>query len=55
MPPARERPCYLVPLRWETDRGTGELTSYLRHLAATCQVLVVDGSPEPVFARHDRA
>jgi hypothetical protein len=52
--PAPSRPCYVLPLRWETDRDTGELTGYLRRVAATGQVIVVDGSPDAVFARHHR-
>ena len=46
---------YLLPLRWQADRDTGELTSYLRDMARVCQVVVVDGSPDAVFARHRRA
>jgi hypothetical protein len=49
------RPCYLLPLRWQEDSGAGELTAYLRHIARTCQVVVVDGSPDPVFLSHRRA
>lgn len=48
------RPCYLLPLRWETDDGLAELTGYLRSVAKSCDVLVVDGSPEPLFLRHRR-
>jgi hypothetical protein len=47
------RPCYLLPLRWQTDSsGLAELTGYLRRISATCDVLIVDGSPPGVFARH---
>jgi hypothetical protein len=53
--PAPGRDCYLLPLRWQQDHGSGELTAYLRGLARLCQVIVVDGSPDPVFARHHRA
>jgi hypothetical protein len=54
-PPAG-RPCYLLPLRWQDGQdGLGELTGYLCQIARHCDVVVVDGSPEPVFARHDRA
>jgi hypothetical protein len=50
------RPGYLLPLRWQDgQQGLGELTGYLRQIARHCDVVVVDGSPEPVFARHDRA
>jgi hypothetical protein len=50
-----ERPCYLVPLRWQADSDAGELTAYLRHIARRCQVVVVDGSPDGVFLSHRRA
>jgi hypothetical protein len=47
------RPCYLLPLRWQTDKSAlAELTGYLRQISATCEVLIVDGSPPPIFARH---
>jgi glycosyl transferase family 21 len=50
---AAARPCYLLPLRWQTDSsGLAELTAYLRQISTTCDVLVVDGSPPQVFARH---
>src|SRR5690242_11282578 len=47
--------CYVLPLRWQADDDAGELTAYLRRLAGLCQVVVVDGSPDAVFARHHRA
>lgn len=50
-----EHPCYLLPLRWRTDSDAEELTAYLRHIAGTCEVVVVDGSPDPVFLSHHRA
>lgn len=47
------RPCYLLPLRWQHDKSElTELTSYLRQVSARCDVLIVDGSPPQVFARH---
>jgi hypothetical protein len=47
------RPCYLLPLRWQTDSsGLAELTGYLRQISVTCDVLIVDGSEPQVFARH---
>jgi Glycosyl transferase family 2 len=50
------RPCYLLPLRWGHGRhDPGELARYLRQVAQWCDVLVVDGSPEPVFRAHQRA
>jgi hypothetical protein len=49
------RPCYLLPLRWQAEGAElAELTGYLRHISARCDVLIVDGSPPPVFARHQR-
>jgi len=52
---APERPCYLLPLRWQADSGAEDLTAYLRDIARTCQVVIVDGSPEDVFVSHHRA
>ena len=51
------RPCYLVPLRWQEadSSGLAGLTGYLRRISATCDVLIVDGSPPLVFARHHRS
>jgi hypothetical protein len=47
---------YVLPLRWSTaaeERGLPELTGYLRWLAGHAEdVLVVDASPDPLFARH---
>jgi hypothetical protein len=52
---AAGHPCYLLPLRWPEGRDATELTAYLRHMARLGQVIVVDGSPAAVFARHHRA
>jgi hypothetical protein len=53
---AAGRPCYLLPLRWQEDGDRlAELTRYLRHISATCDVLIVDGSPPPFFAVHQRS
>jgi hypothetical protein len=50
------RPCYLLPLRWQADSsGLAGLTGYLRHVSATCDVMIVDGSLPLVFARHHRS
>ncbi len=43
---------YVLPLRWDDDEGLGELTAYLRELSRWARVLVIDGSPAPVFAQH---
>jgi hypothetical protein len=46
---------YVLPLRWDEDSGLDELTGYLRWLRAHARVIVVDGSPPALFARHARA
>ncbi|MEW9532914.1 glycosyltransferase [Microbispora sp. NPDC049125] len=43
---------YVLPLRWEDDTGLEELTAYLRMIAQHARVIVVDGSPARLFARH---
>lgn len=44
---------YVLPLRWTRPGPIGELSAYLRGVAEEVdEVLVVDGSPEPVFAEH---
>ncbi len=46
----------MLPLRWRDDLGCEELASYLAWLAEACdEIIVVDGSPESVFAVNDRA
>jgi Glycosyltransferase like family 2 len=46
---------YVLPLRWSDDSGLAELTDYLRRLSRHAHVIVVDGSPPPLFAAHARA
>ncbi|MFI5929178.1 glycosyltransferase [Micromonospora sp. NPDC051543] len=46
---------YVLPLRWHTDAGLDELTGYLRRLSGLVDVIVVDGSPPELFARHAAA
>ncbi|GAC1423631.1 MAG: hypothetical protein NVSMB57_16200 [Actinomycetota bacterium] len=47
---------YVLPLRWESDAAFDELSRYLRWLCAIVDdVVVVDGSPAALFARHARA
>jgi hypothetical protein len=46
---------YVLPLRWSDDAGLAELTGYLRRLSRHARVIVVDGSPAPLFAAHARA
>ncbi|MGI5523330.1 glycosyltransferase [Micromonospora sp. CA-259024] len=55
MSPARLPMTYVLPLRWHTDSGLAELTSYLRWLAGRAEVLVVDGSAPELCARHAEA
>jgi hypothetical protein len=43
---------YVLPLRWSDDAGLDELTTYLTWLSRHVRVIVVDGSPAPLFARH---
>jgi hypothetical protein len=47
---------YVVPLRWAEPGPIEELAGYLRLIAAEVgEVLVVDGSPTPLFERHATA
>lgn len=47
---------YVLPLRWAEPGPIGELASYLRGIAGEVEeILVVDGSPEPLFGWHAEA
>jgi len=47
---------YILPLRWAEPGPIEELSVYLRSIAeVTDEVLVIDGSPAPVFAEHATA
>ena len=47
---------YVLPLRWSEPGPIGELSAYLGSIAgAVDEILVVDGSPAPVFAEHTAA
>jgi hypothetical protein len=46
------RATYVLPIRWRDDRDLEELTTYLRGLPDWLELIVVDGSPDPLFARH---
>lgn len=47
---------YVLPLRWAESGPIEELRAYLRSIAAVVdEILVVDGSPAPVFAEHAAA
>jgi len=48
----RLRAGYVLPLRWTEDSGLAELTRYLAWLGRRLDVIVVDGSPEPIYSRH---
>lgn len=43
---------YVLPIRRSSVEDLGELTAYLQDVASWCDVVVVDGSPPPVFAAH---
>jgi hypothetical protein len=47
---------YVLPLRWTEPGPIGELANYLRSIAPRVdEILVVDGSPEPLFGDHAEA
>jgi hypothetical protein len=47
---------YVLPLRWAESGPIEELSAYLRSIvAAVDEILVVDGSPPPLFAEHATA
>jgi hypothetical protein len=47
---------YVLPLRWSGPGPIDELASYLRSLGGTvAEVLVIDGSPSPLFESHAEA
>lgn len=47
---------YVLPIRREQYAGdVAELAAYLHRIAARAEVIVVDGSPPPVFAAHARS
>lgn len=48
---------YVLPLRWTRAGAPDEMekmTSYLQELAGHLEVIVVDGSPDPLFVEHHR-
>lgn len=50
------RVSYVLPLRWVKPGPIEELSEYLHSIVAvTDEILVVDGSPAPVFAEHAKA
>jgi hypothetical protein len=46
------RATYVLPIRWSDDTGLAELTAYLQTLPDWVELIVVDGSPAPLFERH---
>ncbi|MGM1030445.1 MAG: glycosyltransferase [Actinomycetota bacterium] len=49
---------YILPLRWDaatSRRELADLTDYLAAMPAWAEVIVVDGSSEPIFAEHHAA
>jgi hypothetical protein len=45
---------YVLPLKWASDTGIGELTLYLARLARWMDVTVIDASPAELYGRHHR-
>jgi hypothetical protein len=53
---ADPRVSYVLPLRWAESGPIEELSAYLASIAEVAdEILVVDGSPAPVFAEHAAA
>lgn len=50
--PAEFSATYILPLRWTRPGPLTEVTAYLAMLAQTLEVIVVDGSPRPLFNLH---
>jgi hypothetical protein len=52
-PPKLEQSAYVLPLRWREPGPIAELASYLRWVSGeVSEVLVIDGSPSPVYEAH---
>jgi hypothetical protein len=49
------RATYVLPIRWSDDAELDELTAYLGALPDWIELIVVDGSPAPLFERHASA
>ncbi|MDP9227128.1 MAG: glycosyltransferase family 2 protein, partial [Actinomycetota bacterium] len=43
---------YVLPLRWDENGDSDELTAYLRWLSGVVELIVVDGSPPEIFNAH---
>ena len=47
---------YVLPLSWPRDLGRRELTAYIERLTDACpEIIIVDGSPQPEFAKNHKA
>lgn len=47
---------YILPLRWTEPGPIAELSAYMESIAEVAdEILVVDGSPSPLFAKHAEA
>ena len=44
----------MLPLRWTSDSDATEFDAYVAWLAERAEVIVVDGSPAPLFEDHSR-
>jgi glycosyl transferase family 2 len=51
----KRRASYVLPLRRDHEAAPDELVDYLRGLAGLVEVVVVDGSPDPIWAAHHAA
>jgi hypothetical protein len=50
---ARLEVSYILPLRWRDPGPIDELAAYLSQLGGVVdEILVIDGSPQPIFDRH---
>ncbi len=53
--PVQKALTYILPIRSGEPQADGDFTGYLRWLAVRAETIVVDGSPEDVFAAHERS
>lgn len=52
IPFERFQATYILPLKWQHDDDLGELSEYLSRLSDWIDIIVVDGSPLPLFEAH---
>lgn len=56
MPESQPTISYVLPLRWTEPGPIDELCDYLRSIATSVdEILIVDGSPAPLYQRHAEA